>query len=86
MVVAVIVKPHVDERLWSHPTCWRYINKSIIIIIIIMMIWMIGTGRKPSIKNSEIFRSKFPDSHVATLGLLQAHRCMRVLRIPAGGN
>jgi len=22
-------------RLWSHPTCWRYINKSIIIIIII---------------------------------------------------
>ena len=23
------------QRLWSHPTCWRYINKSIIIIIII---------------------------------------------------
>jgi len=22
------------QRLWSHPTCWRYINKSIIIIII----------------------------------------------------
>ena len=21
------------KRLWSHPTCWRYINKSIIIII-----------------------------------------------------
>ena len=24
------------QRLWSHPTCWRYINKSIIIIIIII--------------------------------------------------
>ena len=23
------------QRLWSHPTCWRYINKIIIIIIII---------------------------------------------------
>ena len=26
----------VRQRLWSHPTCWRYINKSIIIIIIII--------------------------------------------------
>jgi len=26
---------HHRTRLWSHPTCWRYINKSIIIIIII---------------------------------------------------
>jgi len=26
-----------DSRLWSHPTCWRYINKSIIIIIIIIV-------------------------------------------------
>jgi len=25
---------YVCQRLWSHPTCWRYINKSIIIIII----------------------------------------------------
>jgi len=24
----------VRQRLWSHPTCWRYINESIIIIII----------------------------------------------------
>jgi len=24
------------QRLGSHPTCWRYINKSIIIIIIIL--------------------------------------------------
>jgi len=27
------------QRLWSHPTCWRYINKSIIIIIIIIMLF-----------------------------------------------
>jgi len=25
----------VRQRLWSHPTCWRYINQIIIIIIII---------------------------------------------------
>jgi len=25
----------VIQRLWSHPTCWRYTNKIIIIIIII---------------------------------------------------
>ena len=25
-----------NQRLWSHPTCWRYINKIIIIIIIIL--------------------------------------------------
>jgi len=25
-----------NQRLWSHPTCWRYINKIIIIIIIYM--------------------------------------------------
>jgi len=25
----------VRQRLWSHPTCWRYTNKIIIIIIII---------------------------------------------------
>ena len=24
------------KRLWSHPTCWRYTNKIIIIIIIII--------------------------------------------------
>ena len=28
----------VRQRLWSHPTCWRYINKSIIIIIIIKVV------------------------------------------------
>jgi len=27
----------VRQRLWSHPTCWRYTNKIIIIIIIIIM-------------------------------------------------
>jgi len=27
-----------SHRLWSHPTCWRYINKIIIIIIIIIII------------------------------------------------
>jgi len=30
-------------RLWSHPTCWRYINK-IIIIIIIIIVYKYNTG------------------------------------------
>jgi len=29
------------KLLWSRPTCWRYINKSIIIIIIIIQIWRV---------------------------------------------
>ena len=32
-----IVHWTVRQRLWSHPTCWRYINESIIIIIIIIV-------------------------------------------------
>ena len=33
---SAVLIPSIKQRLWSHPTCWRYINKIIIIIIIIM--------------------------------------------------
>jgi len=39
LIFSLFLHPHLEcfqpfQRLWSHPTCWRYINKSIIIIII----------------------------------------------------
>ena len=41
------------QRLWSHPTCWRYINKIINIIIIIIIINPWGVDNSMSV--SRIF-------------------------------
>jgi len=61
----------VRQRLWSHPTCWRYINESIIIIIIIVLISMWT--------KSNLCRCKCSDVVDGLLGLfLAVFRCLRV--------
>jgi len=68
MLLFKIVLHQSYQRLWSHPTCWRYTNKIIIIIIIIwhkLTSWSGCVGKVSAISQ--------PTSHSSGVGKMSSN-------------